>query len=179
VEMTNRGKTGITELKRVLIPIIVLVSVIIGALLIIKTTQFDADRLSKSNNAETIKIEVGQILPDFKLTSIAGEKISVSTLKSKVILINFWASWCEACMQEMPSLVKLHKTFKDHGFEILAINLDDNPEMMVPRIKKQYYIEFPLFMDPENVLADLFDVHAIPLTIVMNAQRKILFVKKW
>ncbi len=123
------------------------------------------------------KVEVveGATLPDIELTKLDGSKVSLSQLKHKVILLNFWATWCEACMTEMPSLIKLREKYSKDGFEILGINLDNNPDNAVPPVQKKLGMTFPIFKDESGNIGDMFDVHAIPLSLVLNKDRTILY----
>lgn len=130
-------------------------------------------------------VALGETLPDFKLRTFkdgrAAAQMTATELlakqKTKVLLVNFWATWCEACVVEMPSLVKLRQKFKDRGFEIAVVSVDQNPEAVVPKALRSFGIDFETFIDPEGELAEVFDVHAIPLTVVMDAKRKILWVE--
>ncbi|MGZ3698075.1 MAG: TlpA disulfide reductase family protein, partial [Bdellovibrionota bacterium] len=106
-----------------------------------------------------------------------GGVVKASELKPKVTLVNFWATWCEACMEEMPSILKLRGRFKDRGFEVVAVNVDENPEAVLPATLKQLGIDFPVYIDKEGQVAGLFDVHAIPLTVMINSSRKVLLVQ--
>jgi peroxiredoxin len=152
-------------------PILAILALVVGALFFIK--KYFA-HLPKENSVE---IQVGSTLPDFTLTRFNGSTVSVSELKAKVHLLNFWATWCEACVEEMPSIIKLRDAFKSRGFEVLGINLDENPELALSRAKKELGIDFPTFKDLEGKVAELFDVHAIPFTIVFNRERKVLYIK--
>lgn len=174
--MTALQKNTLSTVFKVLLPIAVLILVVIGALSLIKS-EFGHSR----PQGAAVSITDGNILPDFNLTQLDGKNTLLSTVattrQAKVILINFWASWCEACMEEMPSLVKLRNAHVQEGFEIIGVNLDENPEAVVPGVMKQFGIEFPIFKDTDGSIADLFDVHAIPMTVVLNQNRKILYHK--
>lgn len=123
------------------------------------------------------RIQVGSAIDDVQLHRFGGGSIRLSELGKKVVLINFWASWCEACMVEMPSLVRLREAYRDRGFEIVGVNLDRNPESVVPGIVEQFGIRFPIFVDSDGKLGDVFDLHAIPLTVVVDATRKVLLIE--
>lgn len=157
---------------QILLPLGILLILITTALAVIKWT------LSSSPSShESLKIEADAVLPDFKLTSMDGKTSPLSSYKGKVFLINFWATWCEACIEEMPSIVNLRESYKERGFEALGINLDETPEVIAPKTAKKLKMTFPIFKDPENNVANLFDVRAIPLTVIVNQARKILLVK--
>jgi thiol-disulfide isomerase/thioredoxin len=120
---------------------------------------------------------VGAVLPDFDLQPYQGTSGPVSSSKSKILLINFWATWCEACMLEMPSIVKLHQAYKDRGFDVIAVDLDSNPESVLTRTIQKYSMGFKVYTDTDSRLADLFRIEAIPLSIVINHDRKILMIE--
>jgi thiol-disulfide isomerase/thioredoxin len=122
-------------------------------------------------------IRVGAVLPDFKLYAFKGDAVTASSLNSKVSLINFWATWCEACMVEMPSIIKLYNSYKDRGFNVLAVDLDTNPDTVLPRTIQKYGMPFTVYTDHESQLADLFQIQAIPLSIVIDRNRKILMIQ--
>jgi peroxiredoxin len=121
--------------------------------------------------------QVGRQVPDFDLVTITGQKTRFSDLQKKVVLVNFWATWCPPCMLEMKSVRDLREAYKDRGFEVAGIDLDDDPASAIPETKDRFDIKFPLFMDPENRLGDLFQVDALPTTVILDAKRKILFVE--
>jgi thiol-disulfide isomerase/thioredoxin len=157
---------------KIFTPIGIIILVVLGALYTIKIELTRNDR-----SEDRAHIQVGKILPDFSLTPLQGAAARLSQIKSKIVMVNFWATWCDACMVEMPSIVKLRDKYQNRGFEVLGINLDENPDTVAPRAVQEFKIDFPIFKDPEGKVADLFDVHAIPLTVILDEQRKILLVK--
>jgi thiol-disulfide isomerase/thioredoxin len=170
------------SLTKILAPIAVIVVVVFGALYAIKSQMPVKQPDSANPSAPGTPADVGTTLPDFQLTPIGdASAVKLSELqlahKAKITLVNFWATWCEACMEEMPSLVALRDAYKDKGFEVVGINLDQNASSVVPHALKQFKIDFPVFQDPENKIADFFDVHAIPLSAVLAADRKILYIE--
>src|SRR5688572_309653 len=100
--MTTHSKKKPTSMSKILLPIFILVLLIFGGLHLVKS------QLGRTQRANApLELQIGSILPDFSLTQLDGTESSASKLKGKIFLINFWATWCEACMQEMPSIVKL------------------------------------------------------------------------
>lgn len=159
--------------RRVLIPIVVILVVVVGALMAVKASVQKETRLA----LQPVELSEGATLPNFQLNTLDGNKLLVGDLKHKVMLVNFWATWCEACMEEMPSMVALREQYQSKGFEILGINVDENPNQVVPGVAKKLGIKFPIFTDKNNALAEMFDVHAIPLSVVIDSDRKILMVE--
>ncbi len=159
---------------KVILPVAVIILTVVGGLELLKK------QVSNFNSGEgAVRGELGQgsILPNFELEKFNGGKLHVSDLKTKVALVNFWATWCEACMVEMPSLLKLRDLYKNRGFELIAINVDENPTVILPRTLQQLGIDFTVYIDPEGQLAQTFDVHAIPLTVIMDRDRKVLLLE--
>jgi thiol-disulfide isomerase/thioredoxin len=142
---------------------------------------FALSRLAQDpGNGESIAIVAGATLPDFELQKLDGTQSKFSDLAAsgtKVVMVNFWATWCESCVIEMPSIVELRRSFKAKGFEVVAVNVDENPAAVVPKAVRQLGIDFPVYIDPGTNLADLFDVHAIPLTVIIDRTGKVLFVE--
>ncbi|HUP57307.1 MAG TPA: TlpA disulfide reductase family protein, partial [Bdellovibrionota bacterium] len=128
--------------------------------------------------AEHADIQVGSQLPDFLIKKYGSGEVRASELGHKVTLINFWATWCQPCVTELPSIVKLRRKFKPEGFEVVAINVDESPDEVLPGAIKRYGLDFTVYLDPEQKLSELFDVTGLPLTVVIDRNRKILFVEK-
>lgn len=167
-----------SQRRRLLVPAAVLMVIVVGALMAIKASVQKEQRL----NTQAIELAEGAELPNFTLTQLNGTKIQVSDFKvgdqkPKVIMLNFWATWCEACMEEMPSIVKLREAYAPKGFEVIGLNVDENPPKAVPATEQKFGMKFPTFMDPENMMTELFDIHAIPLTVIFDQNRKILMVE--
>jgi thiol-disulfide isomerase/thioredoxin len=167
---------------KVLGPILLVIAIAIGGLLFVKAhlTGDGADN-SSSNQQASAPVSPGTVVPDFSMTSAQGKSAIFSDVareaKAKVILMNFWATWCEACMVEMPSIVELQTAYKGKGLQVIGINLDENPGSVVPRAEKELGISFPVFSDADGKITDYFDVHAIPLSVVLGSDRKILYIE--
>ena len=131
-----------------------------------------------SPNETHVRLEEGAPTPDFELHPLNSTKtLKIRDLGAKVTLVNFWATWCEPCMQEMQSLQKARDRFKTRGFEVVAISVDETPEKVVPAALKRMKIkDLPIYTDPEQKLSELFDVSALPLTLLLDRDGKILLV---
>ncbi len=159
--------------KKFFIPIAVILALIVGALMTIKASVHKEARLA----SQPVELIEGNEIANIELTKIDGTVTHLSDLPHKVMMLNFWATWCEACMEEMPSLVSLRDQFAPKGFEVLGVNVDENPQAAAPAAAKKLGIKFPIYTDKTNALADMFDVHAIPLTVIIDKNRKILMVE--
>jgi thiol-disulfide isomerase/thioredoxin len=114
--------------------------------------------------------------PDIELVEFSsGKSVKFKSFQGKLVLINFWASWCEACMAEMPSIEKLYERYRSEGLEVVAVNVDDDPRQVVPQIVKALSLKFPIYTDPKAALQPFFNVVAIPFSVVADRHQKILW----
>jgi thiol-disulfide isomerase/thioredoxin len=119
-----------------------------------------------------------QMASDLTLIPITGEQKPITALKGKVMLINFWASWCTPCMHEMPALFALQKTYADRGLTILGYNMDDNPNVgvaMLLRVAGES--PFPIFKGVNTPIADRFAIEGLPFTVIVDKNFKIVYAK--
>ncbi len=115
--------------------------------------------------------------PIFELPDINGKKVSLADFKGKVVLINFWATWCGPCKAEMPSLNNLYAAFKNEGFVVLAVSLDPS-EKPVRSFVAEKGLAFPVLMDPEKeVYFDLYAAFAMPTSFLID--RKGMIAEKF
>jgi peroxiredoxin len=104
---------------------------------------------------------------NFTLTDLDGKTWTLKDLKGKVVLVNFWATWCPPCQKEMPDLEALYTRFKEQGFVVLAISEDDETEKVGPFISERK-VSFPVLLDPGQKVNNLFAVEGIPKSFVYN-----------
>ncbi|MEE4249758.1 MAG: TlpA disulfide reductase family protein [Alcanivoracaceae bacterium] len=104
---------------------------------------------------------------DFTLKSRSGENIKLSDLRGDVVMINFWASWCGPCRQEMPHLEVLSKEYADYGFTLLGVNVDEKQEL-AEKLLAQIPVSFPILFDPTSSVSKLYNVDAMPTTILID-----------
>jgi peroxiredoxin len=109
---------------------------------------------------------------DFTLTGIAGESWSLKNLRGKVVLVNFWATWCPPCRKEMPDLETLYRRFGLRGLVILAIS-DEDASKVKPFIAAQHFT-YPILLDPGRRVEKLFSIDSIPRTFVYNREGKLV-----
>jgi len=109
---------------------------------------------------------------DFTLDALNGPKVQLSELRGKVVLVNFWATWCPPCRKEMPDLDALSKRFGKQGFVVLSIT-DEDTAKVTPFIKEMGYKSIVLF-DPEGKVAQSFHVDGIPKNFVFDREGKLV-----
>ncbi|MBC7540124.1 MAG: TlpA family protein disulfide reductase [Bacteriovorax sp.] len=113
-----------------------------------------------------------------RFETVDGKKIENTKLKSPIIIYNFWASWCNPCLEEMPSLISLKKKFKDDEVQVLAFNTDEDDQLKnINKIMKKMNLknEFNVIADKNTAIANSFKFTAIPVTIIFNRGKVVHF----
>lgn len=106
---------------------------------------------------------------EFSLKNLAGKTVSLSASKGKVVLLNFWATWCPSCVSEMPSLNKLYKEIKSRGFEIIAVSTDGSASS-VRDFREMHKLRFPVVMDEDREVIRLYHVFSLPTSFLINKE---------
>ena len=112
--------------------------------------------------------------PDFFLTDLNGKEVEIKQFKGKVIFLNFWATWCGPCKEEMPSLEVLHRQFKEKNFVLLTISVDYEGIKPVQELINKHQYTFPVLLDPKGETLDLFEVKGIPTTFLIDKKGKMV-----
>ena len=113
--------------------------------------------------------------PQVQFATIAGEKISTAELRGKVVLVNFWATSCVACVAEMPKIVETYEKYRDRGFETVAVAMSYDPPNYVLDYAEKNRLPFRVALDPMGSVAKSFgDVEATPTTFVIDKRGKIV-----
>jgi thiol-disulfide isomerase/thioredoxin len=107
--------------------------------------------------------------PDFTLKTLDGQEITLSKLKGKVILLDFWATWCGPCRESIPHLVHLYKTYQKNGLEVIGMNLDRGDIETVRRFAKSMNIPYPIVSTPEEVSRN-FGITGLPTAVLVDKQ---------
>lgn len=117
------------------------------------------------------------VAPDFTLKSINGDNLRLSEFRGEVVLINFWASWCGPCRQEMPVLSELHDKYKALGFTVLGVNVEEEPGK-ARRLLKEMQVSFPVLLDNESVVSKQYNVVAMPSTVLVDRNGNMRYLHK-
>jgi peroxiredoxin len=113
--------------------------------------------------------------PDFSLPSLDGEEtISLGDHRGEVVYVSFWASWCVPCREEMPLLATLWQRHREEGFQVIAINVDEDP-MAAREFAREHGLEFPLARDAERVVSKLYRVAGYPSHYLVDRRGKVRF----
>lgn len=105
--------------------------------------------------------------PDFTLKSRSGENIKLSEMRGDVVMINFWASWCAPCRQEMPLLEEMYKKYSDLGFVLLGVNVEEDSSK-AGELLRDIPVTFPILYDNTNKVTKLYKVVAMPSTVMVD-----------
>ena len=145
--------------------------------------------LAAATPAPSVKPRAGRVLPldaaykaldlirpsrqklaeDFTLATPQGKKVKLSDYRGKLVFINFWATWCPPCREEMPAMQRLYEQQKDNGLVILAVSVDADPAVVPPFVKTHHFT-FPVLVDPKMETANTYGVRALPSSFIIDRQ---------
>jgi peroxiredoxin len=117
----------------------------------------------------------GQSAPDFALKSSTGENLRLSEFRGDVVMVNFWATWCGPCRQEMPLLDELYSRYGRVGFSLLGVNIDDNSSKAMDMVS-ELGVTFPVLFDSRKEVSKLYQVEAMPVTVIIDREGTVRFV---
>ncbi len=144
--------------------------IIFSLLLFASSTSLAADQLADVSVAsQTARPSA----PDFVLEKLHGGKARLADYKGKVILLNFWATWCVPCRVEMPGMETVWQKYKDQGFLILAVSVDEGSRERVETFSRIMNLSFPILLDPDSEVSDLYQVSTMPTSFLIDANGKI------
>jgi len=118
---------------------------------------------------------VGKPAPDFALKSATGENMRLSEYRGDVVMINFWATWCGPCRQEMPLLDDLYNRYERVGFRLLGVNIDDDSRRAMQMIE-ELGVNFPVLFDEQKEVSKLYEVGAMPVTLLVDREGIVRYV---
>lgn len=125
----------------------------------------------------------GSVAPPFSLTNASGQSVSLQQYSKQLVLVNFWATWCSPCVSEMASLERLYQKYKDQGFVVLAISVDEDGWKSIDAFLKKHPVTFPILLDSEFHVAELYGTYRIPESYLIDNKgqivEKILGAKEW
>ena len=117
----------------------------------------------------------GRPAPDFALKSSTGDNLRLSEYRGDVVMINFWATWCGPCRQEMPLLEELYGRYQRVGFNLLGVNIDDDSGRAM-RMAEELGVSFPVLFDARKEVSKLYEVEAMPVTVLVDREGTVRYV---
>lgn len=111
--------------------------------------------------------------PAWQLAALGGERVKSSDFDGKVVILNFWATWCVPCREEIPGLVELQKQYGDKGVVVVGLSLDQGGPELVRRFVERFKINYPVVMADEKIVKDFGSVEAVPTTFIIDREGRI------
>jgi peroxiredoxin len=121
-----------------------------------------------TNLPTTTSVVVGEVAPDFQLEDTAGNQVSLAALRGKVVLVNFWATWCPPCREEMPAMERLHEVMAGDDFVMLAINTEKQGRTVVPEFLNKTPYTFTILFDDKEVVQQQYGVYKFPESFIIR-----------
>ncbi len=122
-------------------------------------------------------VTVRERAPDFTLKSLDGTNLRLEEYRGQVVLINFWASWCGPCRQEMPLLDRLHQRYVDTGFAVLGVNVEGDAAP-ARALVEQIPVSFPVLVDEGQRVSELYRLEAMPSTVVVDRDGVVRYIHR-
>lgn len=143
---------------------------------ILRHTLFACLALTASGLAAAAAVP-GSPAPELVLASRDGGKVNLADLKGQVVMINFWATWCGPCRQEMPLLAQLHTKYEPLGFTLLGVNVEPDSAAAVNWLKGMP-VQFPILFDTDSAVAGRFGVEGMPSTVFVDRKGQVRYVHR-
>jgi peroxiredoxin len=129
------------------------------------------------SNLATAAITPASTAPDFTLRVQDGPNLRLKEQRGRVVLVNFWASWCGPCRREMPQLSRLYDKYRAAGFLLLGVSVDDDARKAA-QIASKLGVTFPVLFDSEKSVSRLYDLSAMPSTVLIDRDGRVRYVHR-
>ena len=171
--------TGITVrlARRKIIRVLAGILFALASIKIHYVVKVEMERSGSGDTGRLANVQVGSESPDFSATDLQGRQVTLSGFRDhKVVVVDFWATWCAPCVQAMPKLQELHQKFKGQGVEVLAVNLGENTDTVRRFVELKKYT-FRVVPDRKRIIGNRFGVSAIPALVVIDADGRIEWIR--
>src|SRR5882672_12947007 len=115
--------------------------------------------------------------PDFALRSLEGPNLRLQEQRGRVVMVNFWATWCGPCRIEMPHLARLYDKYRASGFQLLGINIDEDPRQAAT-VATKLGLRFPVLFDTEKKVSKLYDLSTMPSNVLIDRDGKVRYIHR-
>jgi len=115
--------------------------------------------------------------PDFTLRTMNGPNLRLAEQRGRVVMVNFWATWCGPCRQEMPHLNRLYEKYRASGFVLLGVNVDDDTRNAA-ELATKLGLKFPVLLDTDKGVSKLYDLSTMPSTVLIDRDGKVRYVHR-
>lgn len=135
---------------------------------------------ASTNEKEDTTNQVEYVAPDFELKTLEGETVRLSNYVGKKVILNFWATWCPPCKEEVPHMQKVYEEYKNQGVEILAVNVTnkDKGEEEVAQFVKEHGLTFEVLLDDEGFVGSTYQVLTLPTTYMIDTKGNMVDIIK-
>ena len=128
-----------------------------------------------SSSVDTLR--AGAPAPAFQLGSNGGKQVSLDSLKGKIVLVNFWASWCGPCRKEMPVLEQLNRQYHNKGVSLLGVNVEPDSSAATDWLKATP-VSFPILFDVDSKVSKLYQVEGMPNTVILDRKGNVRYIHR-
>jgi peroxiredoxin len=115
--------------------------------------------------------------PDFTLHAADGRNLRLQELHGQVVLVNFWATWCGPCREEMPRLQAIYDKYRPSGFVLLGVNIDDDPRNAM-NVAQKLKVSFPVLLDTDKKVSKLYDLSDMPSTVLIDRDGRVRYIHR-
>ena len=133
--------------------------------------------LAASVGTAAAAVQTSAAAPDFTLRSVGGANLRLGEQLGQVVLVNFWATWCGPCRQEMPHLNRLYDKYRSSGFVLLGVNIDDDPRAAADLAAK-LGLRFPVLLDTDKQVSRVYDMSAMPATLLIDRDGRVRHIHR-
>jgi thiol-disulfide isomerase/thioredoxin len=122
-------------------------------------------------------LHAGAPAPQFQLTSSSGKPLSLADLKGRIVLVNFWASWCGPCRKEMPLLEQLNRQYRSKGVTLVGVDVEPDSAAAIDWLKLTP-VSFPILFDVDSKVSKLYQVEGMPNTVILDRQGNVRYIHR-
>ena len=169
MKLTALKEKSFIRLKDGLLGLLIIVALI---LLILRLQRPSPE--NPQPKANQFKSQEGYMAPRFSLRNLKGNMEGLDDHLGKVIVVNFWATWCVPCVKEMPSFENLYRRYRSQGLTLLAVSLDKGDSTKVQEFADKHKLSFPILLDTKGVAEKLYPSFSIPFTYVIDKQGRVV-----
>jgi peroxiredoxin len=137
---------------------------------------YTAQAILSSEEAKRVVVEPGKAAPDFTLPDANGKRLRLSGYKGKVVLLNFWATWCGPCKTEIPWFIEFEKQFQTRGFTVLGVSMDEDGWKVINPYVAEHKINYPIMLANEEVNESYGGIEALPTTLLIGRDGNVAFL---
>jgi len=124
----------------------------------------------------SIAAEARAAAPSWELNDVGGKPLKLSDFKGKVVILDFWATWCPPCRAEIPGFVALQNKYADKGLTVIGVSVDEQGPSVVKPFMRQLKMNYPVVMADQKIIADYGGIEAIPTTFIIDREGAIVSV---